>query len=187
MNIGTVTLGFRDYRTAEGAFRRVLGLDPESRVKFDATVGLGVALRGQRRFAEAMAQYEAAEKIRSEFSGNVAYNKGILVQDYFFDAGNPDKGIATLEQARDLFERYQRTGRDKSQVKDARRRLKNIAQMIPILVEQKRAMKQTDRLQGKREKRPEKSTKKNRRKKRRKLRKETGSRTGTKSSKRIKT
>ena len=63
MNIGAITLSFRDYDSAEEAFAKVLGLKPDKKMKFDALVGLGVAYRGQRKFAEAMAKYKEAKKL----------------------------------------------------------------------------------------------------------------------------
>ena len=152
MNIGAITLSFRDYATAERSFRKVLGLTKDKSVKFSATVGLGVALRGQRKFDEAMTQYKAAEKIRPDASGDVAYNKGILIQDYTFDASDPQKGIDTLNKARGLLQQYLSSGKDKSQARDARRRIKNIKQMVKALREQQKMMEEMKRMQEKQKK-----------------------------------
>ena len=142
MNIAAVTLSFRDYTSAEEAYRRVLSLNPSKKVRYSATVGLGVALRGQRKFDQAMAQYKAAEKIDSS-NADIYYNMGILVQDYTFDAANPGKGIGQLREASGYLNRYLSAARDKTQVEDARRRIKNINEMIPMLQEQQRMMSQS--------------------------------------------
>ena len=139
MNIGAVTLSFRDYTSAEQAFTKVLSLNPDKETKYAATVGLGVALRGRQKFAEAMAQYQAAEKILPG-NGDIAYNMGLIVQDYTFDASDPAKGIAQLQKAKGFLDRYMSSGSSKSQIKDTKRRLKNIKEMIPMLKQQQQMM-----------------------------------------------
>jgi hypothetical protein len=46
LNIGAISLSARSYKQAEEAFQAVLKKVPNH---FDATVGMGVALRGQRK------------------------------------------------------------------------------------------------------------------------------------------
>ena len=138
MNIGAITLSFRDYQSAERSFRKVLGLTMDKKTQTQATVGLGVALRGQRQFDEALKMYDEAQKLDPENVG-IAYNKAILIQDYTFDANNPEQAISTLEKAKVLLERYRRSGR-KARLKDTVRRLKNISEMIPLLREQQKMM-----------------------------------------------
>jgi tetratricopeptide (TPR) repeat protein len=141
MNIGAITLSFRDYRTAEASFSKVLSLKADAKTKVEATVGLGVAYRGQRRFDEAMQQYKKAQAMDAG-NADVAYNMGILLQDYLFDASNPARGIEQLRQARALLERFSASATRARQAKDARRRIKNIDEMLPILQEQQRMMPQ---------------------------------------------
>ena len=68
-------------------------------MKHEATVGLGVAFRGQRRYEDAMTQYKRALELDSSNS-DVLYNMGILLQDYLFDGAKPQNAIAQLEQAK---------------------------------------------------------------------------------------
>jgi tetratricopeptide (TPR) repeat protein len=136
MNIGAITLSFRDYKAAEASFSKVLSLDPAAQVKFEATVGLGVAYRGQRRFDEAMARYREAKQLDPS-KASVDYNMGILLQDYMFDPSSAAQAVSTLEQARTLLQRFVASGSQlPDKVADARRRLKNIAEMLPLLREQ---------------------------------------------------
>lgn len=140
MNIGAITLSFRDYRAAEAAFQTVLGSERATKeMKREATVGLGVAYRGQRKYKEAMAEYEKALKLDPSNDG-VAYNMGILVQDYLFDASNPEAAIRTLQRALRYLERYAASGSHRTRKKDAKRRIKNIREMIPMLREQQKMM-----------------------------------------------
>lgn len=141
MNIGAITLSFRDYDSAEEAFTKVLSLNPDKDVKFDALVGLGVAFRGKRKFTEAMAKYQEAKKLNPA-NVDIVYNMGILIQDYTFTADDPATGIATLGKALNLLNQYASSGRDSKKVRDAKRRIKNINEMIPMLREQQKMMEQ---------------------------------------------
>ncbi|MCK5800345.1 MAG: tetratricopeptide repeat protein [Deltaproteobacteria bacterium] len=148
MNIGAITLSFRDYKAAERAFTRVIASSTTSKkMKIDAIVGRGVALRGQRKFKAAMAAYEKAQKMDPQNDG-IAYNTGILVQDHFFDASNPDAAIATLQRAMGYLQRYASSARYRTRRKDARRRIKNIKQMIPMLREQKKMQAEMQKMQA---------------------------------------
>lgn len=147
MNIAAITLSFRDYRSAENAFNAVLNSPKVKKsMKMDATIGLGVAYRGQRKFKEAMAQYEKVKAMDSKNYG-VEYNMGILIQDYFFDAGNPEAAITTLKKARRHLNTYVNSPGRKKRLKDAKRRIKNITEMIPMLREQIKMMAEMKKMQ----------------------------------------
>ncbi|MCB9555095.1 MAG: tetratricopeptide repeat protein [Deltaproteobacteria bacterium] len=149
MNIGAITLSFRDYKTAENSFERVLKLGaPSKEIEHAATVGLGVALRGQRKYQEALAKYQAAEKLKPSDT-SLAYNIGVLYQDYLFDAGTPEKGISTLKTALGHLQRYLAGNTRLVRKKDAERRAKNIREMIPMLVEQQKMMEDMRKMQEK--------------------------------------
>ena len=60
MNLAALSLNFRDYKTAEENFRAVLQSQPRN---FEASIGLGVALRGEKKIDEAEQQYVAAQKL----------------------------------------------------------------------------------------------------------------------------
>ncbi len=137
MNIGAVTLSFRDYKSAENAFATVLNLYPNKKTKVEALIGLGVAYRGQRRFQEAMEKYKEAKAL-DPANLDITYNMGVLVQDYTFDASNPAAGIASLRTAASYLQQYASSGRDSEKVKDANKRIRNISEMIPMLLEQQR-------------------------------------------------
>ncbi|MBW2731977.1 MAG: tetratricopeptide repeat protein [Deltaproteobacteria bacterium] len=146
MNIGAITLSFRDYRAAGQAFETVLKASPNKAMKVDATIGLGVALRGQRKFKEAMAKYQVAQGLQPQ-NDSIAYNMGILVQDYLFDASNPATAIEQLQKALRFLERYVH-GSHRLRRRDAKRRIKNIKEMIPMLREQQKMMAEMQKQQG---------------------------------------
>jgi tetratricopeptide (TPR) repeat protein len=137
MNIGAVTLSFRDYKSAEDSFAKALTLNPDKKTRGEALVGLGVALRGQRKFQEAMKKYEEARKLDPS-NVDIVYNMGILLQDYTFDAAVPAKGVATLQQAAGYLQTYASSGKNGEKVKDAQKRIKNINELIPMLKEQEK-------------------------------------------------
>ncbi len=144
MNIGAITLSFRDYDSAEKAFTKALSLKPKKKVKSDALVGLGVAYRGKRKFDQAMAKYKEALALTPNRS-SVYYNMGILVQDYLFDAAKPLDAVKQLKKASANLRKYK--GNNKDVNKDVKRRLKNIDEMIPMLIEQDKMMKEMQKMQ----------------------------------------
>ena len=146
MNIGAITLSFRDYKSAEGAFQHVIGLNPKRKTKVQALVGLGVAFRGQRRFKEALDTYNKARKLDASNVG-ISYNIGILIQDYTFDASDPIKAIKQLQEAATYLEKYKASGKNSGKQKDVMRRLKNIRDMVPMLREQHKMMEQMKKMQ----------------------------------------
>jgi hypothetical protein len=58
MNLAALSLNNRDYVTAEENFRASIKLQPKN---FEASIGLGVALRGNKKIDEAEAQYNTAK------------------------------------------------------------------------------------------------------------------------------
>jgi tetratricopeptide (TPR) repeat protein len=148
MNIGAITLNFRDYKSAETAFEKVLAQNPDKKMKMDALVGLGVAYRGQRKFTQAMTKYKAAQGL-DPTNVALAYNMGILIQDYQFDAANPAKAIQDMQRASNLLNRYLSGGRSAKKKRDVKRRLKNIRELIPMLREQQKMMQEMKRQGGK--------------------------------------
>jgi adenylosuccinate synthase len=100
----------------------VLNLQPNN---FDAALGMGVALRGQRKIDEAEKWYKKAAEIDGKNCG-VAYDMGLLYQDYKNDPNNQNR-----RQAQQFYNQYvscaQGSGRgDKKKVEDAQRRVKDI-------------------------------------------------------------
>ena len=78
MNLAALSLNYRDYPTAEENFRAVLKAQPNN---YDAAIGLGVALRGNRKFDEAEQQYLTAQKLNPQGPDSY-FNLGLLYQEY---------------------------------------------------------------------------------------------------------
>ena len=78
MNVGNIVLGFRKYEEAAAQFSAVLKEEPRN---YDATVGLGIAQRGQKQLDQAERSYKKA----SELDGRRAeafFNLGVLYKDF---------------------------------------------------------------------------------------------------------
>lgn len=106
MNVAQLVLSFRKYDEAEQQFRAVLdqkGISKE--VRYDATVGLGVALRGQKKIDEAAAMYEAAMKLMPE-RGDAYYNMGVLWKDYKTNEPDAKSNKAAYIRAKGFFQQY---------------------------------------------------------------------------------
>src|SRR5262249_10565091 len=74
LNIGASTLSARDYVTAEKAFKAALDANPKQvQQLFDATMGMGVSARGQKRFDDAIQWYQKAKAI-DPHNCSVIYN-----------------------------------------------------------------------------------------------------------------
>lgn len=142
LNIGAITLSARDYKSAEDAFKAVLAANPtNTQQRFDATMGMGVALRGQRRVDEAEKWYEKAKAIDPN-SCAVSYNLGVLYQDY------RDNSEASLTKARGFFTNFVSCGRaDQEKLKDATRRIKDVDDTFKALAEAKKLEEESKKLQ----------------------------------------
>jgi tetratricopeptide (TPR) repeat protein len=96
MNFGEVTLGFRGYDDAAGAFTHATQLNPQS---YDAFIGLGAARRGLQDPDASEAAYRSAIAL----DGNrpeAYFNLGLLYQDY------KDGAEPTLRQAQDFYRQF---------------------------------------------------------------------------------
>jgi tetratricopeptide (TPR) repeat protein len=142
LNIGAITLSARDYKSAEAAFDAVLKANPtNSSQKFDATMGMGVALRGQRRVDEAEKKYAEAKQLDPKACA-VSYNLGVLYQDYK-SGQEPD-----LTRAKQLFGEFNACGRaDQEKLKDATRRMKDIDDTFKAIAEAKKMEEETKKMQ----------------------------------------
>lgn len=154
LNIGAITLSARDYASAEAAFKAALDAKPgDLGQRFDATMGMGVALRGQRRIDEAEKWYAKAKEVDPR-SCAVAYNLGVLNQDY--KAGTE----ADLKKAESLFSEFNSCGKaDAEKLKDSTRRIKDIEDTFKAMAEAKKLeeenkknMEQMERMQKEQEK-----------------------------------
>jgi len=133
LNIGAITLSARDYQSAEKAFKAALDANPTiQQQKFDATIGMGVALRGQRRIDEAEQWYNKAKQVDARNCA-VIYNMGVLYQDYKSGAEGD------FNKAKALFNDFISCGRaDQDKLKDATRRIKDIDDTFKAIAEQKK-------------------------------------------------
>jgi tetratricopeptide (TPR) repeat protein len=129
MNIAAISLSARSYKQAEDAFQAVLKKQPNN---LDATIGMGVAMRGQRKADESEQWYNKALQLDSKNCG-VIYNLGLLYQDY--KSGSPED----MKKGQDLYNKYLACGRtDPEHAADAKRRIKDIDDTFKALEEQKK-------------------------------------------------
>ena len=112
MNYAAVNLGFRGFEQAQGAYKKALEMRPND---YDAHLGLALAIRGPITGAEAnydellaavQAELDAAKKIDPS-RPDAYYNEGIFTQEFKAKAGGPkEKTIATLEDAKKIFQTF---------------------------------------------------------------------------------
>ncbi|MSP59379.1 MAG: tetratricopeptide repeat protein [Myxococcales bacterium] len=148
LNIGAITLSARDYKNAETAFKAALDAKPaKPEHKFDATMGMGVALRGQRRVDEAEKWYVKAKELDPKNCA-VAYNQGVLAQDY--RAGDEP----ALNVAKKLFLEFNTCAGAKpddkvlaDRLKDSVRRIKDIEDTFKAIIEAKKAEEEMKQMQ----------------------------------------
>ncbi|MEK6608736.1 MAG: tetratricopeptide repeat protein, partial [Myxococcota bacterium] len=137
MNIGAITLNFRDYGTAEASFRHVIASQPKN---FDALIGLGVALRGLQKVDEAERYYKEAGKADPN-NAAVTYNLGVLYQDYL------QQTTEQLNKARSHFQDFIARSQDKAKVEDAKARIKNIEDTFKAIEEAKKMQAEMEKMQ----------------------------------------
>lgn len=80
LNIGFISIRFRDYATAEKSFQIALK-DPRQAKNPEAYLALGVAQRGLKKFKEAEESYNKALKLDSK-DPRPFFNLGVLYQDH---------------------------------------------------------------------------------------------------------
>jgi tetratricopeptide (TPR) repeat protein len=106
LNVAQVVLSFRKYQEAEENFRFVLGrkeiLKSE---RYDATIGLAVALRGQKKIDEAAKLYEDALTMSPE-RGDAYYNMGLLWKDFKTNSDDPKTNKNAFIKAKGYFNQF---------------------------------------------------------------------------------
>lgn len=80
LNIGFISIRFRDYATAEKAFETALK-DQRQAKNVEAHLALGVAQRGLKKFKEAEKSYNTAIKLNAN-DPRALFNLGVLYQDH---------------------------------------------------------------------------------------------------------
>jgi len=129
LNVAAISLSSRNYKQAEDAFQAVLKKLPSH---VESTIGMGVALRGQRKNDEAENWYKKVLQIDAKYCGAL-YNLGLVYQDY--KSGSPDD----LNKGKDYYNKYIACERnDKEHTEDARRRIKDIDDTFKALEEAKK-------------------------------------------------
>jgi tetratricopeptide (TPR) repeat protein len=121
MNIGAITLSYRDYASAETSFKKVLARRPND---LDALIGVAVALRGKRQFDQAEAIFNKVGQLDPK-NPAVPFNLGLIYQDY------KDYQEPTLLRAKAFYQDFlNRPGAPGDKVNEAKRRIKNIDEII---------------------------------------------------------
>jgi Flp pilus assembly protein TadD len=140
LNLAALSLKFRNYEIAEKNLREVLKGQSKN---YEAIIGLGVALRGNRKFDEAEVEYNRARNLDPQ-RPEAYFNLGILYQEY--KAGS-DKPMLQKAQAyyRDFLTRTQ----SPKLKKDAEKRIRDIDDTFAALKEAEQMMKEAEEMQKK--------------------------------------
>jgi tetratricopeptide (TPR) repeat protein len=141
MNWASLALNFRDYASAEQNLRAVLTAQPKN---YDAAIGLGVALRGQKKVDEAEQQYLAASKLDPS-RPDAFFNLGLLYQEY----KGSDRPV--LEQAQKYYREYLAKAGGATGKKAVEKRIKDIDEMFVALAEAEKLQREAEELQRKAE------------------------------------
>jgi tetratricopeptide (TPR) repeat protein len=141
MNYAAVNLSFRGFEQAQNAYKKALEMRPND---YDGHLGLALALRGQindsnydTQVAAVQSELDTCKKLDPN-RPDVFYNEGILTQEYKAKAGgDKDKTIASLNQAKTIFQTFVDKAQGKDEyngaVKRATERMKDIDDTIQFL------------------------------------------------------
>jgi tetratricopeptide (TPR) repeat protein len=141
MNFAAVNLSFRGFEAAQGAYAKAIALRPND---YDAHLGMALALRGQitdmnydKQLAAVQAELETCKKLDGA-RPDAFFNEGILTQEYRAKSGGDKaKTIATLEDARKIFDNFVQKADSKTEydvaVKRAKERMQDIGDTIQFL------------------------------------------------------
>jgi tetratricopeptide (TPR) repeat protein len=143
LNLAAVSLRFRDYKTAEQNFQAVVSANVPAN-KYDAVIGYGVALRGNRKFDEAEQQYLAAQKLDPSRPQSY-YDLGLLYQEY----RGTEKPM--LLKAQQFYRDFLGHNPDAKLRKDAEKRIKDIDELFVALEEAAKLQKEAEEIQRKAE------------------------------------
>jgi tetratricopeptide (TPR) repeat protein len=144
MNAAQILLSSRNYNEAETQFREGLKLRPKS---YEATIGLGIALRGQatvfraqsqtadfaRKLDEAERTYNDALSLDKN-RADAFYNLGLLYMDYRTNDPDAQKNIAQYKKAKQYFQDFlSRADKADTKVKDAQALIAKCDKYVQIL------------------------------------------------------
>ena len=112
---------------------------------YEAIIGLGVALRGNRKFDEAEAEYNRARQL-DPARPEAYFNLGVLYQEY---KGGSDKPM--LQKAQNYYRDYLTRSHSPKMKQDAQKRIKDIDDTFAALIEAEKMMKEAEEMQRKAE------------------------------------
>ena len=114
---------------------------------FEASIGLGVALRGNKKIDEAESQYNPAKGLDPS-QGASYFNLGLLYQEY------KDGQKPSLQKAQDYYRQFlghASGGTSQSLVKEAEKRIKDIDEIYVALEEAAKMQAESEAMQKKAE------------------------------------
>jgi tetratricopeptide (TPR) repeat protein len=134
MNYAAVNLSFRGFEQAQQAYKKALEMKPND---YDAHLGLALAMRGlindsnyDAQVAAVQAELDTAKKVDGE-RPDAYYNEGILTQEYKAKSGGAkEKTIASLNQAKGIFQQFVDKANGKNEYDGAAKRAKERMQDI---------------------------------------------------------
>lgn len=109
LNIGFISIRFRDYATAEGAFQTALKSGAQQK-NIEVWLALGVAQRGLKKFKEAEESYVKASKLNAS-DPRPWFNLGVLYQDHMSTQDGVDmkKGEELILIAKKHYGKFKET------------------------------------------------------------------------------
>jgi tetratricopeptide (TPR) repeat protein len=144
MNIAMIAIRFRDYKSAEESINVALK-DQRQKKNVEAFLGLGVALRGQRKYNDAETAFKKAQELKSA-DPRALYNLGILYHEHIGPAteakseGGFDR--KPYEKAKDYFGKFVSQASGKKELDryaaDAKNRITNIDDYFKNIEEMKK-------------------------------------------------
>jgi tetratricopeptide (TPR) repeat protein len=118
VNVGLITLGFRNYPVAKEHLSKAIELDPKN---YDAYIGLGIAQRGLKDLDGAEATYKKARDVDPK-RGDAYYNLGVLYKDFRASKSSDlAASIGTYKMAKEQFQQFltmQIEAADKAEAKE---------------------------------------------------------------------
>lgn len=109
LNIGFISIRFRDYATAEASFQTALK-SPAQQKNIEVWLALGVAQRGLKKYKEAEESYVKASKLNAS-DPRPWFNLGVLYQDHMSTQDGVDmkKGEELIAVAKKHYGKFKET------------------------------------------------------------------------------
>jgi tetratricopeptide (TPR) repeat protein len=144
MNIAMIAIRFRDYKSAEESINIALK-DQRQKKNVEAYLGLGVALRGQRKYSDAETAFKRAQDLKGS-DPRALYNLGILYHEHIGPATEAKSEGAfdkkPYEKAKDYFGKFVSQASGKKEfdkyAADAKARITNIDDYFKNIEEMKK-------------------------------------------------